>query len=521
MYELLHNRLDRLAAAAGAGLLKGGRKGIEKESLRVRADGGISVQPHPRALGSALTNQRITTDYSEALLEFVTPAFAEMWATMQSLCDIHQFTYQHLEDELLWATSMPCAVAGDESIPVARYGTSNVGRMKTVYRMGLGFRYGRVMQTISGVHFNYSLPDAFWPAFAEQEQNAGNLDDFRSATYFGLIRNVWRYGWLVLYLFGASPAICKSFMGGRPTKMRELDKHTFYEPYGTSLRMSDLGYQNKNQSRIDISVDDIDQYISDLDHAIRTPFPEYEDIGVLVDGEYRQLNANLLQIENEYYSLIRPKRVARSGERPTCALQRGGVEYVELRGLDVNAFDPVGVNQNELRFLEAFLIFCLLQKSPEITADEKREIDANHNLVARRGRDPELMLRRNGGNVSQREWARQLLDNVDAIAQLLDHEENERPYGASLQVQREVLEDPELTPSARILSDMRESGEPFLTYALRMSETHKAYFAELEAGNDVKLQELEEEARASLERQARIEASDEISFEEYLRRYFS
>ena len=519
MYELLHNRLDRLADCPG--LLKGGRKGIEKESLRVRPDGSISSLPHPRALGSALTNQRITTDYSEALLEFVTPALQEMWAAMQSLCDIHQFTYQHLEDELLWATSMPCAVAGDDSIPVAQYGSSNVGTMKTVYRRGLGYRYGRVMQTISGVHFNYSLPEVFWPVFAEQEQSAGNLDAFRSATYLDLIRNVWRYGWLILYLFGASPALCKSFMGGRTTKMRELDEHTYYEPYGTSLRMSDLGYKNKNQSRIDISLDDIDQYILDLDRAIRTPFPEYEDIGVLVNGEYRQLNANLLQIENEYYSLIRPKRVARSGERPTSALKRGGVEYVELRGLDVNAFDPVGVNQNELRFLETFLIYCLLQESPRISQDEKNEVDANHNLVARRGRDPELLLQRNGESVSQRQWARDLLGKMGEIAELLDHEEPERPYAASLGVQRSALEEPELTPSARILSDMRESGESFLLFALRMSQAHKAYFAELDAGNEAALKELEVEAGASLERQTSIERSDTMSFEEYLRHYFS
>lgn len=489
--------------------------------MRVRPDGSISAAPHPRALGSALTHQRITTDYSEALLEFVTPAVAEMWATMQSLCDIHQFTYQRLGDELLWATSMPCAVAGDDSIPVARYGSSNVGTMKTVYRKGLGYRYGRVMQIISGVHFNYSLPDAFWPVFAEQERCAGSLDEFRSASYFSVIRNVWRYGWLILYLFGASPAVCKSFMGGRASKMRELDEHTYYEPHGTSLRMSDLGYKNKNQSRIDISIDDIGEYIADLDRAIRTPFAEYEDIGVLVDGEYRQLNANLLQIENEYYSLIRPKRVARSGERPTCALQRGGVEYVELRGIDVNAFDPVGVNQNELRFLETFLIFCLLHESPSISQDEKEELDANQNLVARRGRDPELILQLNGGSVSLRQWAAELLENMSGIAELLDDGEPERPYAGSLDGQRRAVFDPELTPSARILSDMRETRESFFRYALRMSETHKAYFAELEAGNEAILAELEDEARASLGRQVSVEQSDSISFEEYLRRYFA
>ena len=133
--------------------------------------------------------------------------------------------------------------------------------------------------------------------------------------------------------------------------------------------MSDIGYRNKNQATVSVSVNSLDEYVRDLSRAISTPYPPYEKIGVKVDGEYLQLNANILQIENEYYSFIRPKRVARSGERPTKALQRAGVEYVEVRALDVSAFDPVGVNQNKLRFLEAFLALCLLRESEPIGAE--------------------------------------------------------------------------------------------------------------------------------------------------------
>jgi glutamate--cysteine ligase len=184
------------------GLLSGGLKGVEKESLRVFTDGMLAGTPHPKALGSAMTNGFITTDFSEALLEFVTPAMANTWETLRILCEIHQFTYERIGDELLWVNSMPCMMSGDDAIPLARYGTSNVGTMKTVYRNGLGYRYGRKMQTIAGVHFNYSLPEAFWPWYRQVEKSSLELDMFRSDAYMGLVRNFRRLGWLVLYLFG-------------------------------------------------------------------------------------------------------------------------------------------------------------------------------------------------------------------------------------------------------------------------------------------------------------------------------
>ncbi len=349
----------RLAAIAQAGpeTVVDGRRGIEKESLRIDKSGQLAKTPHPAALGSALTNQYITTDFSEALLEFITPAYRTTWEAIQFLCDIHQFAYARLGDELMWTTSMPCRLPAESEIPLARYGSSNVGQMKTIYRRGLGYRYGRNMQTIAGAHFNYSMPESFWPVYAEIQESCAADDAFRSTNYLRLVRNFRRFGWLALYLFGASPAMCRSFDTGSDLKLARLGDDTWYEPFATSLRMSDIGYSNRNQARINISLNTLDAYIRDLGAAMHTPEPEYQDIGIIVDGAYRQLNANLLQIENEYYSPIRPKRVARSGERPTAALQRGGIEYVEIRSLDLSVDDPAGINQNTMRFMEAFLLY--------------------------------------------------------------------------------------------------------------------------------------------------------------------
>jgi len=511
-----------LAALANSGepqIIQGGRKGLEKESLRVTPDGHIAQTPHPRALGSALTNENITTDYSEALIELVTPTFRASWELLQYLTDLHQFVYQHLGDELLWATSMPSIIDGEASIPIAQYGSSNVGRMKTVYRNGLGVRYGRIMQAISGVHYNYSFPERMWEAWPDIVQSRERGQPFVSERYFHLLRNYRRHGWLVLYLFGVSPVVCNSFLRGRNVTLPRLSKDTSYEPYATSLRMSDLGYRNRNQAGLSVSVNSLEEYVRDLSLAISTPHQPYEKIGVKVDGEYQQLNANILQIENEYYSFIRPKRVARSGERPTKALLRAGVEYVEVRALDVSAFDPVGVNQNKLRFLEVFLALCLMKDSPPIGLSEQDSLDANHVLVARRGREPGLSLQREGRAVPMREWARELVDSMQGIAEIFDKGDAAKPYAAALAVQAAKIDNVALTPSARMLAELESTGESFFELALRMSRLHKEYFLALYAPNKERQAEFRAAADESLGAQKAVEASDRISFEQYLANY--
>jgi len=501
--------------------LRGGRKGVEKESLRVSPAGEIVQTRHPWALGAPLTNEHITTDFSESLIELVTPPFLESWELLQYLCDIHQFVYRHLQDELLWATSMPCAIDGDASIPLAQFGSSNVGRMKTIYRHGLGVRYGRMMQAISGVHFNYSFPADLWEVLAHLNESSLPRQQFISEQYFAVLRNYRRFGWLVLYLFGTSPAVSRSFFGGRESDLQPFDRDTLYEPCGTSLRMSDIGYRNKNQATVSVSVNGLEDYIKDLSRATGTLYPPYEKIGVKVDGEYQQLNANILQIENEYYSYIRPKRVARTGERPTKALLRGGVEYVEVRALDVSAFDPVGVNQNKLRFLEAFLALCLLRESDPIGRSEQEALDANHLKVARRGREPGLTLNREGRSFPMAQWAHELLDAMEGLCEMLDHGEPARPYAAALEQQRAKLDDVARTPSARLIHEMRQTGETFFELAQRMSKVHKDYFLGLYPPNERRLAEFAAAAQESHEAQARIEAAEKMDFDAYLADYLA
>lgn len=521
MRKIFERRINNLVAASPPDILWGGLKGIEKESLRVRSDGYLSDQPHPEALGSALTNRFITTDFSEALLEFVTPSFMHTWEALRFLCDVHQFSYEAMGDELLWATSMPCRIPEDRDIPLAYYGESNVGRMKTIYRNGLGYRYGRTMQTIAGIHFNYSLPATFWPNFKELEKSREAEDDFRSSAYLGLIRNFRRFGWLVLYLFGASPAVCKSFGDVAGSGMKDLNSETLYEPFGTSLRMSDLGYSNSTQARLNISMNNLDEYINDLVRAMTTPEPRYENIGIKDGSEYRQLSVNQLQIENEYYSPVRPKRVAHSGERPTAALRRGGIEYVEIRSLDMNVCDPVGINQNVMRFMESFLVYCLLEESPPFAREDYEEAAQNHTATAKKGRDPSFELRRSGKAMSLPAWATEILRDVREIAELIDKGEGGDVYVQAVDAQMQLVSNPEMTPSARLLGELKDADVSFFEFAMECALGHKQYFAELAALTVERQEEFAAEAVESLRRQRDIEASDSISLGEYLERWFA
>lgn len=522
MYKQLNKNLSDIIQDKQQHLLSGGHIGLEKESLRVGSDGIISQQPHPATLGSALTNPYITTDYSEALLEFITPPKQGVPAAHEFLRKIHQFVYMQLDDELLWNASMPCVVEGEKSIPIAEYGNSNLGIMKTVYRRGLGYRYGKMMQVIAGVHFNYSLQESFWPYYRELLNQVASLQDFKSAQYFALTRNLQRYGWLIYYLFGTSPAICKSFLKGQATKLEKLDEKTYYLPYATTLRMGDIGYNNKKESETGVKAcyDSVDSYVKFLIHAIETPCREYEKIGVKVSGEYRQLNANILQIENEYYSTIRPKQPAINNEKPTHALSQRGVQYIELRSLDLNLYEPLGISTTQLYFLEAFMIFCLLQQSPLIDAAEQQAIDNNEIKTAHQGRDPALKLLREKQEINLQQWGQEILNEMLAICEVLDEENQNDRYSAALQEQLAVIEDASLTPSARMLDDMRSRKEGYFEMASRLSKMHQNQLRNSALSEkDVNL--FQNAVRQSVEKQRQIEASDTISFDQFLDDYFS
>ena len=518
----LDAQLAALAAPAAKHTLRGILRGIEKESLRVTPEGRLSAEQHPQGLGSAMTHPHITTDYSEALLEFITQPATRISDVLAQLDEIHRYTYSQLSDELLWPGSMPCVLAGDNSIPVARYGTSNSGTMKTVYRLGLGHRYGRAMQTIAGVHYNFSLPDDFWRALAQHEGNTQSLQDFKTDKYFALIRNFRRYFWLLIQLFGAAPAVCKSFVRGREHALVPFgsDSNTLHAPHATSLRMGDLGYQSDAQNSLIVCYNNLDNYLKTLCGAITQPHADYQRIGLTdVEGQYQQLNTSLLQIENEFYSTIRPKRTANSGETALQALRLRGVEYVEVRCVDLNPFDPLGVNSDQLHYLDAFLLFCLLQDSPQASDREYANLQENQKRIVYRGLDPDLTLLSDRGEVKASEWATQLQRGISACAELLDGAWGIDDYRRAFAAQEQKLAGTAPTPAQQGLQALQDKQQTYYAHTLEMAQQHRQHFAgrPLSAERQSYFAQL---ASESHKRQSDVEAADTGSFEEYLAAYY-
>ena len=518
MSDQLSRRLALLDDAANLSLLAQCLHGIERECLRVDEHGKLALTPHPRALGSALTNPQITTDYSESLLEFITPTSTSVERTLENLGEIHRFANQKLDGEYLWSPSMPCELPDEESIPIARYGSSHIGRLKYVYRKGLALRYGKTMQCIAGIHYNFSLPEELWELLRQEEGSEKSARDFQSHRYIAMIRNFRRYSWLLMYLFGASPALDAGFLHGRPHGLEAFDENTLYLPYATSLRMSDLGYQNNAQAGLTPCYNDLDSYIDSLRRAVSTPYAPYEKVGTQVNGEWVQLNTNILQIENEYYSNIRPKRVTYTGERPIQALMARGIQYIEVRCLDINPFLPMGIDLPESRFLDAFLLYCALNDSPLFANNECGNATSNFLSVVKEGRRPGLQLQRDGQPVDMKEWATELLEQIAPLAALLDESHGIQEHSQALDAQLAKVKDPSLTPSAQVLAAMAERKESFAQFSLHQSEVHAEHFRKepLPAAEQARFEEL---ARTSLAQQAELEQNEVGDFDVFVGSY--
>ena len=486
--------------------LQGMRRGVEKESLRAQPGGALALTPHPAALGSALTHPHITTDFSESQIELVTGAHLNAATTLAELTELHQFTYRVMQeagDEMLWVSSMPCGLPTDETIPIARFGSSNVGRAKSVYRMGLSHRYGRRMQTISGIHYNWSLPGV------------------SSEAYFGLIRNFRRHAFLLLYLFGASPAVCSSFVAGRQHELQKLAANTMYMPHGTSLRMGRLGYQSDAQASLAVSYNSLEGYAASLADALTRPYPAYAAVGIRnPGGDYNQLGDTLLQIENEFYGTIRPKRVIYPGERPLHALRERGVEYIEVRLMDLDPFVPVGIKAETMDFLDVFLLHCLQTDSPPDSPAEIAELARNQHRTAARGREPGLMLERAGQELGLTEWGAELVAACAPLAAKLDAAHATHRYSQALAAATAALQAPETLPSARVLAAMQGFDNSFVQFVRAQSVQTQAHFLQMPWTAEQQAR-FEAITQQSVAEQKKIEAVDTMLFEIYRTKYLS
>lgn len=503
-----------------ASLLRHIQRGIEREAIRINANGQFDLTPHPQVLGSALTHAHITTDYSESLLELITDPHKSVDELFKQLQEIHSFVLQQIPEQSLWSNSMPCHLPDEKDIPIADYGYSNSGKLRHVYREGLAVRYGKKMQCIAGLHYNFSLPDELWTlldfpgATPQEKQNNG---------YMALIRNFKRYAWLLMYLFGASPAVNSSFLEESQKALLqplfEGQTHTYHMPYATSLRMSDLGYKNDAQSNLHSCFNDVHSFAKQIYDAVTTPWPAYEKIGTKQGDKWIQLNTNILQIENEFYATVRPKRTYGRGERPITALLDKGIQYIEVRCIDIDPFDPLGISPETCRFLDAFLLFCAMQDSPLFPDNgDCPESDANFNTVVTQGRKPQLMLKQAGQDRPLQEWGQEIIEQIRPFAKVLADMEGDSAYIQALDQQQTKLEDMRYCPADFIIKTLINSGTSFNHLFTQFSEIN-AFRNRRRHLPEQKRIELEQQTLSSLRKQVEIEANDTMSFEEYLQHF--
>ncbi|WWO96052.1 MAG: glutamate--cysteine ligase [Candidatus Dasytiphilus stammeri] len=498
------------------------KRGIERETLRVKSNGDIATTSHPYELGCPLTHQWITTDFAEALLEFITPTDININKLLIMLRDIHRYVSQVLNEERLWALSMPGFIKKADDIMIAQYGNSNLGRMKTLYREGLKKRYGTMMQIISGVHYNFSVPLKFWQAW----YGVKNMDSGKekiSAGYLQLIRNYYRFGWIIPYMFGASPAICSSFLQGKKSifSFEHHDSGMLYLPFATSLRLSTLGYTSKLQNNLDINLNNLNNYVHSLQTAINTSSKKYCRIGLKQNGHYLQLNTNQLQMENELYAPIRPKRLNYEGETLSEALTRRGIEYVEVRSLDINPFSPIGIDAEQIRFLDLFLWWCLLRDASEISQKELLLIRQNWEKIILYGRKPGQkikIIQQNGGintvlSISLVQAGKELFRDLKIIAEIMDTTEDSHEYQNTCDYLIRMVENSELTYSSRILKLMRDKG--LIKIGIALSEKYHSLLTR-EKYEIFNQKVFDNEAILSCKRQNQMETSDNIDFDTFL-----
>ncbi len=489
--------------------------GLEKEALRIDRHGYLSKKPHPSALGAALTHTAITTDFSEAQLEFITSVHTSIDQCVKEMERIHALVYQALDNEILWPSSMPCMLKGERTVPIAEYGRSNLGRMKHIYRQGLGHRYGRYMQTISGVHFNFSIPAELWNSYAEFV-GARDTVEFRNDSYLSMIREFQSTAWLVLYLFGSSPAVCGSFMAGRLHELENFGDESYHLPYATSLRMGPLGYKSAVQAKRFVSYNSIESYTQSILPLLMNPHPPYTEIGIKDDrGEYKQLSTAMLQIEAEFYATVRPKPQAKGIDRPLVALNKEGIEYVELRCLDLNPYFITGIDRVTLHFLDALLLYLWLSPSKPDSQDRWDEIQHNDQIVAEQGRKPDLKIRVDGKEESMQQLALEILEQVKVVAEILDEANDSKSYRASVDLQRQKVVDVSHTPSAILLQEMADTEQSYYWTVASLAKKHQESFKNVTIPTEMweRFDQLNQESR---QEQARIEAADELSLDDYI-----
>ena len=502
-----------------ASLLANNKVGIERECLRIdKNTGSISQEAHPASLGNILTHNAITVDFGESQLEFITNAYTKKTQVLTELENLYTWTQQNLDKQLLWNSSSPCYIKNSDAINIANFGNSNIAQIKNIYRSGLALRYSKIMQCVSGIHYNFSLSQQFFNAL--QLATKKPIKQLKTNVYLTLARNVKRSYLMLLPLTGASPVVDASFVQAREHSLKKLTNDSYYLPYATSLRMSDIGYQSNLQNNLKISFNEVNCSVaSTLDAILKSQY-KYSDIALNdSQGSFVQLNQNHLQLENEHYSIVRIKPEVLKEQLALKSLLLNGVHYTELRCLDINPFVNIGIASKQYLLYEIFMVSNAINSCSSLTAKEIDSIASNHNKVVYNGLNPKLEITVNNNGkycrVNFFDWIKSELEGkMLKAAELLDSANNTSDYTEVLQFYLKMLAGEQDFLAQKVIAKVNEEGS-FNQWAFKQSQQFNT--AALATSLDSQIaKNLENQALKSRQDFLAIEAMPKITSKQYI-----
>lgn len=447
-----------------ARLLLDGTWGIERESPRVLLTGDLALTAHPKALGDKLENPNITTDFSESQIELITNPYPDVEETYQALKALHLEVEKALENEYLWPMSMPPRLPEEEDIPIAKFNASTEGRKRTIYRKGLALRYGKKMQMICGLHYNFAFGEAIMDYLFHHYGQNRTKREFTDEIYFAVARNFLKYRWLLIYLFGASPVFHSSY---KPIPDIDLEA-------ATSLRVSPFGYGNTFQKGNLVTYNTLAQYTEDVRRLLTTKCEEFAKLGIYRGDEQVQLNDHILQDEGELYSFVRFKQSPQNGETQIMALEKRGVKYMEVRILDINPFDSAGISMEQLYFMQIFMLYCLFESSEFFSEEILEKADRNHQAVALYGRKKNLILKDyENHRITLQDWAEVIFEKLKIIAIYMDKAGCNQKYETVIHHEYEKIKDISKLPSSKICEGIKEYEGDYLKFGMARAIQNK------------------------------------------------
>ena len=405
--------------------------GVEKENIRVDKHGMISQTPHPAIFGDKLNHSYITTDFSESQVEMITPPLPSIEQTLGFLETIHDIVSLELEDEYLWPQSIPPILPDEEQIPIANY--SKRGRKETEYREKLALKYGRKKQAISGIHFNISLDETLLKMFYQSTSQAISPEEFKDEVYLKITRQLLRYRWLYVLIFGSSPIVDPTY----ELKCCDLPIYFNAKTRGLSLRNSCFGYGN-----------------------LIALYPDYRSAKGYLQSIEQMVKNGTLTATKELYSAVRPKFINNSDS----------ISYVEARFPDINPLNKIGLTPEMLHFIHWLAIYGLLtEEKNDFTSEFQSIANANQGKISLYGlhEDVELITEEGLTINAWDEAGRVIGQMIDLFSKL---EIDNSDYFNSLQYVQEMVNHPERRIVHQILKETDVKG--FIPFHLEKARAY-------------------------------------------------